>query len=394
MKINRKDPKHWLYYAKSGAYILASIAMRPFFRRNKKPVITLYGHKLNGNLKAFAEYCQEKDEYDLGFATLDPDYYEQLKREKLNVNVLFLQKFRDVVKIARSDAIISDRKAHALVYYLYLTKIPFIDVWHGIQVFKKFFPERMTLLKRYREIWVSSKALAGIYSEDYGIDKNKIKVTGYARTDALVKGSFNTQKIREKYGIENKYQKIILLAPTWQQGDPKRQIIPFNEKPERFLSRLNETAKKHKALIVFRAHLNTNAQNKSNLRSMENIRIMSHNDYPQAEEFLAITDLFIGDWSSIAFDYLPLHRPAIFLDAPVPFKNGLTFEDEHRFGEIVKNTDELIASIEKYLLQPAKFMKEHSEKIRLTESIAYGDTLDGRASERYEKRLNEILRRA
>lgn len=373
---------------------MISIVLRPLLQKKEKPEITLFGHKLNGNLKAFVDYCQGKEKYNLSFATLDPDYYKELSQEDQNVNVLSLQKFSDVLKIARSDAIITDRKAHALALFLYLTKIPFIDVWHGIQIFKKFFPERMALLKRYKEIWVSSEALAKVYTDDYGFDKSKLKVTGYGRVDALVNGSNKTKEIRKKYDIEDKYKKVILLAPTWQQGDPKRQIIPFGENPKKFLSELDKIAKKHKALIIFRAHLNTNAQNRSSLKAMDNIKMMSHNDFPQAEEFLAITDLFIGDWSSIAFDYLPLHRPAIFLDVPIPFKNGLTFKDEHRFGEIAENLQELVKFVEKYIDDPDEFKNKYAKQILHTEEIAYDNTLDGKSSERYYKRLGEIIGRS
>lgn len=390
MKFDKKNLRHWFYFGRISLYILISIILRPFFRRNKTPVITLFGHKLNGNLKAFFDYAS-KEKLVFNFVSVDPGYYRSLKGTEKNINILYMQNMRDVLKLAKSDAIIADRKAHALIFYLLLTNIPFIDVWHGIQVFKKFSPERMQLLKRYKEIWTSSPAVAKIYSSDYGIDASKVKVTGYARVDKLAKGGYLKDEIRKKYGIGKKYKKIILLAPTWQQDDPKRAIIPFNESPKKFLSSINKTAKKNNALIIFRAHLNTSAKNKASINSMENIRLMSHNDYPQSEEFLFITDVFIGDWSSIAFDYLPLHRPAIFLDVPQPFKNGLTFAGENRFGEIVGSLAELNDAIERWINSPQAFFKKYEKDIKLVEKLAYGDTLDGKSAERYLARLKEIL---
>jgi CDP-glycerol glycerophosphotransferase len=390
MKFNKKNPKHWFYFGRSGAYILISILMRPFFRKNKVPVITLFGHKLNGNLKAFYDYAS-KERLVFNFVSIDSGYYKSLKETEKNINVLYLQNLRDVLKLAKSDVIIADRKAHALLLYLYLTKMPFVDVWHGIQVFKKFSPKRMVLLKRYKEIWTSSPALAEVYPRDYGIDEDRVKVTGYARVDKLVNGDYPKDEIKKKYDIDIKYKKIILLAPTWQQDDPKRAIIPFEESPEKFLSSINQTAKKNNALIIFRAHLNTSAKNKASINSMGNIKAMSHNDYPDSEEFLSITDLFIGDWSSIAFDYLPLHKPAIFLDVPQPFKNGLTFEGENRFGDIVGSLDELNDSIDRWINNPQGFLKKYGKKISSVEQLAYGDTLDGKSAERYLSMLKNIL---
>lgn len=391
MKFNKSDPKHWYYFAKSGGYILTSIAIRPLIKTRGKKHVTLYGHKYNGNLKTFAEYCKSQGEYDVYFATIDPAYYRELRSDYPEINVLFLQKFRDVIKVSKSAAVISDRRAHALVYYIWLTNIPFFDVWHGIQMFKRFAPKNMAMLKKYREVWAPSPAVAKLYSEQYLLPAEKIKVTGYGRVDPLVNNQWDAKTIKKKYGIAESYKKIILLAPTWQQGDPTRQVIPFGEDPERFLGALNDVAKELEALVIFRVHLNTDAQNRSNVHAMDNVRIMSHNDYPLGEEFLFISDIFIGDWSSIAFDFLPLRRPAIFLDVPIPFRNGLTFGKENRYGAVVGSLDELVETIRRYALKPETYTKEHTKQIKKTIEIAYGNTLDGKSNQRYYERLKKTL---
>lgn len=392
MKINKKDPQHWKYLLKSGVFICTSIILRPFWRDGGKKRITLYGHKYNGNLKSFAEYAVKKGEYSIAFVTLDPAYYKELQEAEIkDVEVLFLQNFRDVLKVSKSAAVISDRRAHVLVYYLWFTRIPFFDVWHGIQMFKRFAPKDMAMLKSYKEIWVPSPAFKKVYVDDYLLPQEKIVVTGYGRVDPIVNGDYKVSATKRKYGIPTKYRKIILLAPTWQQDDPTRQVIPFGENPDTFLNALDTVAKKHNALVIFRAHLNTNAKNRSKLHALENVRVMSHNDYPLSEEFLAIADIFIGDWSSIAFEYLPLHRPAIFLKVPIPFAHGLTFGEEHQYGERVDSLAKLIKAIEKYAKKPEQYMQEHGEQVAETEKIAYGDTLDGKSNERYYDRLRAIV---
>lgn len=392
MKVNKKDPKHWLYIIKSNTYILLSILLRPFLKKNKKPAVTFFGHKLNGNLLAFYDYLNKEKDYVLNFASLDQKYCDELK-EAGSVNVINLGSLKDVIRMARTDVVIADRMATLLMLYQLFTDMRFVDVWHGIQLFKKFSSDDMAPLKRYEEIWVPSKAIAEVYKKEYGLEENKIKITGYARVDKLVKGEYSEDEIKKKYGISKKYKKIILLAPTWQQDDAKRQIIPFQEEPDAFLSRLNETAQKNNALIIFRAHLNTNAKNRLNLKSMKNIKLMSHNDYPQSEEFLYIADLLISDWSSISLDYLPLHRPMIFLDVPIPFRHGLTFDGEHRFGEIVTSLTGLAGAIDEFIEEKGSFYKKYKNKIKEAEDIAYGDTLDGKSTERYGRRLERILGR-
>ncbi|MBP9667447.1 CDP-glycerol glycerophosphotransferase family protein [Candidatus Saccharibacteria bacterium] len=395
MKIDKTNPRHWLYLFRSSFYVIVSILIRPFLRSAKKKQIVLYGHKFNGNLKTLAEYILERDEYSVYFVTLDPDYYRVLQHETdlKNTRVLFLQKLSDVVTISRSSAIITDRWAPVLSFYLLFTNMPFFDVWHGIQIFKKFRHNELDKYKKYNEIWTSSESLVDVYVKDYGFLKDRVYATGYGRVDPLVDGSYHPKKLKKKYGISEKYKKVILLAPTWQQDDPTRQVIPFGENPEVFLDALNTVAANHNSLIIFRAHLNTNARNKAKMHELNNIRVMSHNDYPQGEEFLSFSDILIGDWSSIAFEFLPLHRPTIFLDVPIPFSEGLTFGIENRFGEVVKSLDELVAAIDTYIREPALYMKKHQTQIAKTERIAFGATLDGKSNERYYQRLTAYLRK-
>ncbi|MEX0919523.1 MAG: CDP-glycerol glycerophosphotransferase family protein, partial [Candidatus Saccharimonadales bacterium] len=334
MKISKQNPRHWSYLVKSGIYILISIPIRLIARSSQQKRVVLYGHKYNGNLKAFGDYCLEHSNYQMYYATIDPNYYQKLQSNDEKITPLSLLKFRDILTIARSDAIIGDRGTHTLVLYLWLTNISFIDVWHGIQIFKKFSAKDMSMLRKYKQIWVSSPAIKDIYVNDYGLSDSQVKITGYGRVDRLVNKDYSIKDIREKYGIEDKFKKIILLAPTWQQDDSSRQIIPFDEAPTTFLSRLNDLAAANDALVIFRVHMNTNSQNRVQLQSMDNIRLMPSEDYPQTEEFLAITDLLIADWSSIVFDYLPLQRPVVFIDTKAPFKNGLTFDETYRYSDI------------------------------------------------------------
>src|SRR5690606_5029853 len=119
----------------------------------------------------------------------------------------------DMAKVARSDAIITNFGIQTLVFYTYLTKIKFINVWHGVG-WKGHSPEEFKFLKRYTETWVTSQKFKEIYSDFFKIDKKQLKITGYARTDSLVNNSYSTDLIRKKYGLSNKFKKIVLVAPT------------------------------------------------------------------------------------------------------------------------------------------------------------------------------------
>ena len=384
MKIDKKNPRHWFYLIRSGLYAFLSLTVRPF-RRGKKRRVILYGHKLNGNLKAFADYyATRKNNFELYFITLDPNYYAQLNKENPSVEVLSMGKFRDMIKVAQSSVIITDHGLHTLAIYLKLTNIKFVDVWHGIG-FKGEEAEGFRPMDKYAEHWVTSPAFRSMWINMFERDASKVKITGYARVDPLVKGDYDQRQLKQKYGLN--YKKIITIAPTYQNVKTN-SIIPFNVASSTFFSALDELVDRLKAIIIFRAHLNT--QDKFNIKKFKNIKVMSHEDYPLAEEFLAITDILISDWSSIVFDFLVLHRPTIFLDIPNP-RGKFSLDPKYRFGEIVKNLPELLNAIEKYGVSPKSYIKEHQKDIVAAEKMAYANTLDGKSTERYYERLQKLL---
>ncbi len=147
--------------------------------------------------------------------------------------------------------------------------------------------------------------------------------------------------------------------------------------------------RKLEANIIFRAHLNSGDSLKG--FKYEFLKIMPYAKYPAIDEFLYIADVLITDWSSIAIDFLPLSRPAIFLDVPAPFAKGFTLGPEHRYGLVVKSIEELKSSIEEGVLNPEEFLNRHKEKMNNTKELAYGHTLDGRARERYMNNLNDLI---
>src|SRR5690606_20171811 len=97
------------------------------------------------------------------------------------------------------------------------------------------------------------------------------------------------------------------------------------------------------------------------VKSLSNVRAMPGSAYPQTEELLYLSDVLVSDWSSIVFDYLPLHRPTIFLDVKFPYRDGFTIGKKYRFGEIVSSLDELAAAIEQYVAHPEVFTKKYSK---------------------------------
>lgn len=372
---------------RSGVNILLTIPLRVKRKKNEKPRIVFYD-QMNGNVKAFVDFLERhKNKYEFYYLAY-PEYHRSFPIEHSFVRPLSPLRLRDVMKVVQADVVITNYGLQTMLLILKLTNIKFVDVWHGIP-YKGFTPSDFFFLNDYEEVWVSSESVKEMYKKQYMVPEEKVVPTGYARVDPLVNNSYSRDILRKKYNISSEYNKIICIAPTWKQDDKGRNIIPFDVSEEEFISRLKKVAEKHNSLLIFRAHRGSGSGVQS--ASVNNLRVMPGSVYPDTEEILYLSDILVTDWSSIAFDYLPLRRPTIFLDIAPPFKHGLSLGREHRFGELANSLNGLCDSIDKYLDKPEDFLREYSKSINHTIEVAYGDTLDGKSANRYHHRLKAML---
>lgn len=375
----------------SGINVVVSILIIKSYRSrsNRKINVVLYGHTLSGNLYAFYRYVTKErgKEVNVNFLTMSPGYSRKLYKD--DVNVLLTFKLHDMIKVRNADFIITDHGLHVMILYLMFTSIKIIDVWHGIP-FKGFKKTDFNFLRRYDEIWVTSKLLKKIYVNKYIFDEEKVKPIGYARTDLLINCENRMNSLRRKYGVKNNIEKIILLAPTWRHNRGKELELPFGMSAEGFWNGLNELAKSNNCLLIYRLHLNENSNVKV---ESTNIKTISTYDHPNTEELLLISDILISDWSSIVFDYLVLQRPTIFIDIEPPFNHGFTIDPEFRYGKIVDNYRELVKSVDVYVDSPKLFEYKYGNAMNRITKKLYDDTLDGNSAKRYFDCLNTVYRK-
>lgn len=386
MKIDKNNPYHWVILTITTLNILISLLSRLILRPRKR-ILIFYGHKYHGNLQYFFEYLQEyhEDEFDTYFLTMDYNYYQEIHSTiptLLSLNPLHM------IRAANATIFITDHGLHSFKIYQKLTKIKFINVYHGLP-FKKSDPKIHGHLHNHDATFVTSKKVKDIYAQQFGFDKNRVKITGYARTDPLINHSFSLEELKYKYGISKRFKKIALIAPTWQQKDCSKSILPFDTSHNKFFGELSELAEKNQALIIFRAHLNT--KETFNLEQYKNILDLSLGKYPATTEVLYLSDLLVSDWSSIVFDYLVLKRPTIFLDIPCPFVKGFTLPPDYRFGEVITNFDRMKQYMEKYLIDPALYDKKYGLKMDKILKELYDSNADGKAVERYYVELKKLL---
>lgn len=387
MKIDKKNPHHWLLLLKQGAYTLLALLARPFTRTPQKPVVVLYGHQLAGNLKALYTTWSKSytNDLDLFFLSLDPEHARQLRAA--GIRVLQCNRLKDMLALSRATALISDHGLHLMTPLLWFTDIRFIDVWHGIP-FKGFTPRDFRLQHHYHEVWVSSPLLKALYQDKFGFAANTVHSLGYARTDRLFLRQAPDAEFRKLTNIPAS-QRIVLYAPTWQQDHSGREMFPFGASQDSFIHNLGEICGKHGAMLVIRGHLNAALSGRTN----EHVRYCSMSEFPDTESLLQHTDILLCDWSSIAFDFLALDRPAIFIEVEPPFKNGFSLGREYRYGKVAADMDTLCGTLDSILANPEDYASEQGDIHRQVMSAVYGENTDGKSSDRQLSRLIDIITR-
>lgn len=382
MKLDPRNPEHVLVAARALGVSACALVGRVLTRRRRW--IIFFGHRLTGNLLSFFEALRDHPAYQPVFVDLDKGYVDELRRQGYRCAWLGGP---DAIRVLRAAAaVVSSHGPQVLEPFMRLTRMPCIDVWHGIP-YKGWHPSEFRSLRRYDRFLVSSPDLARMHVEMYGFRQDQVVATGYGRVDDLVRHTrTDVEEAKAAIGLGPDVP-LVLFAPTWAQDDPNRSFIPFGVSSGEFFGRLIRVVESLGARLAVRAHLNAPKE----IGQTDTVLNLPFADYPETERVLLATDILICDWSSIAFDFLVLDRPTIFLDVPPPFREGFTLGPEFRFGEVVGDLDELEAALQRYLATPGAYVEEHRESIEMARRVAYGELADGYASERYVSVLEELL---
>lgn len=383
MKIDKTNPLHLLALTLFGCYVLIAIPLRLLRRTNKNKTVILYGHKLSGNLLALHQYWKSNlfENLNMVYLTMDKEYHRELENNGIT-SVLATNPVSCISLLVQADAIISSHGLHVIAWMVGRSSLKFFDVWHGIP-FKGFDADDFRLQQKFDETWVSSPLLAEIYENRFGFSAECIKITGYARTDQLVCPYKDKLAVRKQFELPPT-GKIILFAPTWQQDDTGRSIYPFSTPEEEFLDTLQELATRTNSTFIIRAHLNSHEASGA---SRPNILYRPFEKYPDTEALLLACDVLVCDWSSIAFDWLLLKRPTIFLDVPAPFSKGFSLGPEYRFGPVVTELSTLKHHLLVSLNTPDVYWRAQKVQHQTIYQQVYGPMADGQASRRCMERL-------
>lgn len=193
-----------------------------------------------------------------------------------------------------------------------------INLWHGVPLKKIALMENnlnsITRLyfknifsNNYTYILTTSKNLVDIMAKSFGVSKDKIKVWGQPRNDAIFKSNNREEVLDLIYQDLPTYKKILLYAPTYRD-EAETILFPFKDYN---IEGLNDFLKKNGIIIFIRSHQSETISN--NNYYGDRIRSINSDKVDEIMDIINIFDLLITDYSSIYIDYLLTEKPIIFL---------------------------------------------------------------------------------
>lgn len=233
-----------------------------------------------------------------------------------------------------------------------------INTWHGGGAYKGNSDKRKnskTMLFKDKmrdsitDYYISScEEFTKCWCAEFSFDEKKFLPIGLPRNDILINEINNQQKISEikqKLNLSNS-QKILLYAPTWR--------FMKREEAQQFCLDLNinillehlEKKFQEKFVFLFRGH---HCMKDILVSNTDNSQIIDVTHYPDMQELLLITDVFLNDYSSSIWDFALTERPG-FLYTPdlVEYEktqhfltpiNTWQYEHANTFDELIKVID-------------------------------------------------------
>jgi hypothetical protein len=136
---------------------------------------------------------------------------------------------------------------------------------------------------------------------------DKIVKIGMFRSDPIFNKTYDRDAILRKYGIKSHGKKIILYAPTWSWG-----AGTLKECFHHFISRIPE-----KYVFIIRPHYNDRKNIRYILRWQKEHKLKDFYFFPKqyqdVMDLIYISDLLIGDNSSVNYDFLLTKRPIVLV---------------------------------------------------------------------------------
>lgn len=310
--------------------------------------------------------------------------YDEMKRQKIDCNVVFLYKptckyevdsysdvksykfetknifhtIKSVYHLSTSKYVVIDNYFGSLAKVNFKKGVQCIQIWHAAGAIKKFgvlapsFNKRslraqkrfFDVYEKFHKIVVGSDALANIYKDAFVLSDDRILKTGIPRTD-LFFCEKRKQENKENILLINpslKGKKVILYAPTFRD----KELFDFDLHLD--IDTMYKTLKDEYIILI---KLHPAIRNKLNHQDKYKDFVYDYSLYPNINDLFLVTDILITDYSSVPFEFCLLNKPMVFFPYDLKKyakKRGIIGDYKRNVpGPVVYNTNELINVITK-----------------------------------------------
>ena len=317
------------------------------------------GRCLSDNGYIFYKFCRENHPNNYIYFVTRQESINNDSFLKTDPNIIVFGSFKHIFFFLLSDILIYTH-SHSDVGYIQIIKLlkrncKRIFLQHGIIATGKI---HTIYRKKHNEMdifIVSSDFEKIIVQDNFSFNKNIIKVTGLARYDKLT-------TIKPPYS-----QKKILYMPTWRHwAFPQKNATQYIRGIKALLNNklLSSLLEKYEKQFLFYIHKEMLCY-LNNIQPNERIQIINPSD-KTIQHLLKESSLLITDYSSVAWDFYYLGKPVLFYqfdqEEYLSRKGSYIDFNSELFGEVFKECDSLIDSMEKYIINNFAELPEYTEK--------------------------------
>ncbi|MBP3594721.1 MAG: CDP-glycerol glycerophosphotransferase family protein [Lachnospiraceae bacterium] len=246
-----------------------------------------------------------------------------------------------------------------------------VQLWHGCG-----FKTRVNFArceKRYEYTTVVSELYANIHADIYGLRKNQVLVTGYAKQDWLYQPY--QEGLASMFGKRDA-SKYIFWLPTFRMAENQlSELNQYEINPETGLpiverksqlEELNRSLQEKNILLIIKLHPFQKDELVSGF-DYSNIVLLRNSEMVDKDliinRLLASADAMISDYSSAAVDFLTLNRPLAFtLDDVTEYENSRGFVFDNVRDWLPGKELYTLGDLERFLLEIAQGEDSTEEK--------------------------------
>jgi len=384
-------------------------SMAWFVKKDEKIWVfgAIRGQKYMDNAKYIFEYVHHETDIDAIWISKNQELVDELRIKGFNAYYEYTKEAKYFAKQAKVAVVTHRGLRHKadLPFQLFSKNTKVIQLWHGIPLKKIAFDDKIFSFKHDEDNFIYkikssikntlfpflnyvhepslvlalSKETQTIFSQAFRIDKKNVQITGYPRSDMLLKK--HSQK-------STKNKKQVIYMPTFRGSIGSDFDLFLNygfniDKLDSFLEKKNMT-------LDIKLH-SFNQPSPELIEKLEKSKNIFFLEYDAIYEIINNYSMLITDYSSIYFDYLLLDRPIIF----APFDKDTYLKEDREFyfdydeitpGPKASNWEEVIELLEEYLNNKDLY-KEERETLK-NRFHTYQDTENSKRV--YEAILNTI----